>query len=120
MGKTIVFLLEAGAFFAMGPRAVQLSARTLRRRLPSLYQSSVLLLHPLSRPQNSPPNEAHCSHRFASMSSVSAPTPASAIGQQPLSMRLQLESSLGKCNAIDEVLSERPAAGMIWCVYRAT
>ncbi|KAK3904458.1 kinase-like domain-containing protein [Staphylotrichum tortipilum] len=103
----------------MGPRAVQLSARTLRRRLPSLYQSSVILLRPLSRPQNSPQNATHCSHRFASMSSVSAPTSTSAIRQQPLPIGLQLKSSLGKCYIIDEVLSERPAAGRIWCVYRA-
>ena len=67
----------------MGPRAVQISAQTFRRRLPSLYQSSVLL-RPLARPQNSPHNATHCSHRFTSMSSVSAPTSAPAIGQQPL------------------------------------
>ena len=104
----------------MGPRAVQLSARTLCRRFPSLYQSSVLLLRPLSRPQSSPPNATHCSHRLASTSSVSAPTSAFAIGQQPLPMGSQLKSSLGRFYVIDEVLSERPAAGRIWCVYRAT
>ncbi|KAK7740671.1 hypothetical protein SLS53_005139 [Cytospora paraplurivora] len=54
------------------------------------------------------------------MSSVSTPTPASPIGQQPLPKGLQLKSSLDKCYVVDEVLSERPAAGRIWCVYRAT
>ena len=54
------------------------------------------------------------------MSSASAPNSASAIGQQPLPMGLQLKSSLGKSYVVQEVLSERPAAGRIWCVYRAT
>ncbi|GAB1319190.1 hypothetical protein MFIFM68171_09400 [Madurella fahalii] len=47
------------------------------------------------------------------MSSVFTPTSASAIGQQPLPMGLQLKSSLDKCYVIDEVLSERSAAGRI-------
>ncbi|KAK4033837.1 kinase-like domain-containing protein [Parachaetomium inaequale] len=88
----------------MGLRAVQLSARTLRHRLPSFYQSSTTC----------------SSHRFASMSSVSTPISASAIGQQPLPIGLQVRSSLDKSYVVDEVLSERPAAGRIWYVYRAT
>lgn len=104
----------------MRPRATQLSAQTLRRRLPSLFRSSDFLLRPLPRPQTSPPNAAHRSHRFASMSSASNPTPTSADGQQPLAIGTQLKSSLGKCYTIDKVLSERPAAGRLWCVYRAT
>ncbi|KAK5654702.1 hypothetical protein OQA88_7026 [Cercophora sp. LCS_1] len=54
------------------------------------------------------------------MPSVSAPPSASAVGKQPLPIGLQLKSSLRKCYVIDEVLSERSAAGRIWCVYRAT
>ncbi|KAI0547290.1 kinase-like domain-containing protein [Xylaria curta] len=54
------------------------------------------------------------------MSSVFTHTSTSAIGQQPLPKGLQLKSSRDKCYVIDEVLSERPAAGRIWCVYRAT
>ncbi|AEO71048.1 uncharacterized protein THITE_2123010 [Thermothielavioides terrestris NRRL 8126] len=106
----------------MAPRAVQLSARTLRCRLPSLYRSSVFLSRPPSRLQNLPQKAAtHCSHRIASLSSVSTPTSASAItiGQQPLPVGSKLKSSLGKSYVIDEVLSERPAAGRIWCVYHA-
>ncbi|KAK0741435.1 kinase-like domain-containing protein [Schizothecium vesticola] len=54
------------------------------------------------------------------MSSISAPTSASPPGQQPLPMGTQIKSSLGKSYVIDGVLSERPAAGRLWCVYRAT
>ncbi|KAI1736163.1 hypothetical protein F4680DRAFT_452172 [Xylaria scruposa] len=54
------------------------------------------------------------------MSSVFTHTSTSAIGQQPLPRGLQLKSSLDKCYVIDEVLSERPAAGGIRCAYRAT
>ncbi|KAI1291253.1 kinase-like protein [Xylaria venustula] len=104
----------------MGPRAVPLSARTLHLHLPSLSQFSVLPSLPLSRAQNSPRKVTHYFYRFASMSSVFTPTSTSAIGQQPLPKGLQLKSSLDKCYVIDEVLSERPAAGRIWCVYRAT
>jgi len=106
--------------FSMRPRAVQISAQTLGRRFPSLYQSSVILPRPLSRSQNRPPNAAHCSHRFASISSISATTSASPTGQHPLPMGTRLKSSLGKSYVIDTVLSERPAAERIWCVYRAT
>ncbi|KAH6626063.1 hypothetical protein B0J18DRAFT_130431 [Chaetomium sp. MPI-SDFR-AT-0129] len=104
----------------MGPRAVQFSAQTLRRRVLAHYQSSLLLLHPHPRPQNSPQSATPRSHRFASLSSVSAPTSVSSIGQQPVPKGVQLKSSLGNCYVIDEVLSQRPAAGRIWCVYRAT
>lgn len=54
------------------------------------------------------------------MSSVSNPTPTSTDGQQPLAMGTRLKSSLGKYYTIDKVLSKRPAAGRLWCVYRAT
>ncbi|KAK4243044.1 kinase-like domain-containing protein [Corynascus novoguineensis] len=54
------------------------------------------------------------------MSLVSAPTSTPAIGQQPLPIGLQLKSSLGKCYVIDEVLSKRPGARRIWCIYRTT
>ncbi|KAI0818037.1 kinase-like protein [Xylaria sp. FL0064] len=104
----------------MGPRAIPLSAWTLRLRLPSLSQFSVLPSLPLSRAQNSPRKVPHYFYRSASMSSVFTPTSTSAIGQQPLPRGLQLKSSLDKYYVIDEVLSERPAAGRIWCVYRAT
>ncbi|KAI3321872.1 kinase-like protein [Xylariaceae sp. AK1471] len=104
----------------MGPRAVLLSARTLHLHLPSLSQFSVLPSLPLSRAQNSPRKVTHCFYRFASTSSFFTPTSTSAIGQQRLPGGLQLKSSLDKCYVIDEVLSERPAAGRIWCVYRAT
>ncbi|KAI1423748.1 kinase-like protein [Xylaria sp. FL1777] len=104
----------------MGLRAVPLSARTLRLRLLSLSQSSVLPSLPLSRAQNLPRKVIHYFYQSASMSSVFTPTSTSAIGQQPLPRGLQLKSSLDKCYVIDEVLSERPAAGRIWCVYRAT
>lgn len=107
-------------YIAMGPCTVPLPARTLRLRLPSLYRISVLPSIPLSNPRNSPRKATHCSHRFASVSSVFAPTSASAIRRQPLPMGLQLKSPLDKCYIIDEVLSERHAAGRIWCVYRAT
>ncbi|KAK4122596.1 kinase-like protein [Parathielavia appendiculata] len=92
--------------FAVGPRAVQSSAPTLRRRLLSLDQIRL--------------TTQHCSHGFASISSVSTRTWVSAIAQQPLPTGLQLKSSLGKCYVVDKVLSERHAAGRIWYVYRAT
>ncbi|KAI1120361.1 kinase-like protein [Nemania abortiva] len=101
----------------MGTRAVPLFARTLRRRLPSISQFRVL---PVSRTHISPRKVTHCFYRSASMSSISTPTSTSAIGQQPLPRGLQVKSSLEKCYVIDEVLSERHAAGRIWCVYRAT
>src|SRR3569833_3848078 len=118
--NTVIYIVSLclSSYSAMGPRAVPLSARMLCFRLPSDYQFSVLPSLPLSRSQ--PLRKAtHCSHRFASMSSVFASTPASAVRQRPLPMGLQLKSSLGKCYVIDEVLSERPAAGRIWCVFRA-
>lgn len=104
----------------MGPRAVQSSARTLRLRLPSLYQVSFLPSPPLYQAQT-PLQRAttHCYSRFASLSSSSTPTTPSAVGQQPLPKGFQLKSSLDKCYIIDEVLSERPAYGRVWCVYRA-
>ncbi|KAI0968255.1 kinase-like protein [Xylaria arbuscula] len=102
----------------MGPRAVPLSARALHLHLLSLSQFSVL--PSLSRAQNSPRKATQCFYRFASMSSVFTPTSTSAIKRQPLPKGLQLKSSLDKCYVIDEVLSERSAAGRIWCVYRAT
>ncbi|KAK3302912.1 kinase-like domain-containing protein [Chaetomium strumarium] len=95
----------------MGHRAFPLSAGTLSLRLRSLYQRS-----------NSPLKAARCSqsHRAASMSSVSTPTSGYPIGQQSLHKGLHLNSSLDKWYVIHEVLSERPAAGRVWCVYRAT
>lgn len=105
----------------MAIRAVQLSARTLRLCLPSLYQLSIPPSTPIHRAQPSLRKATtHCCSRFASTSSVSNPTTASAGGQQPLPRGLQLKSSLDKCYVIDEVLSERLAYGRIWCVYRAT
>lgn len=106
----------------MGPRALQLSARTLRLRLrlPSLYQLSVLPSDPLYQAQTSPRQaKIYCYSRFASTSSDSTPATASAVGQQPLPKGFQLTSSLEKCYIIDEVLEERPAYGRVWRVYRA-
>ncbi|KAI1149052.1 kinase-like domain-containing protein [Nemania diffusa] len=54
------------------------------------------------------------------MSLVPTPNFTSAVGQQPLPMGFQLKSSLDKSYVIEEVLSERPAAGRTWRVYRAT
>lgn len=101
----------------MRPHVLHLSTRALRRHLPSVYQSSALL-RPLSRLQGSPQNTIY-GYRFASTSSASAPHTVAAVGQ-PLPIGSHLDSSQGKRYAIDEVLSERPAAGRIWCVYRAT
>jgi hypothetical protein len=104
----------------MGFRAVPLSPRTLHLHLPSLSQFSLLPSLPLSRPLNSLRKVTHCFYRFASTSSVFTPSSTSAIGQQPLCKGFQLESSLDKRYIVDEVLSERPAAGRVWYVYRAT
>ncbi|KAI1114990.1 kinase-like protein [Nemania sp. NC0429] len=104
----------------MGARAIPLSAQTLRLWLPAIRELSVFPSLYLSRQRNSPQKLTQCSYRFASTSSVTTLISASAIRQQPLPMGFQLKSSLDKCYVIDEVLSERPAAGRIWCVYRAT
>lgn len=67
----------------MRPRAIKSSAQTLRRRLPPLFQLPVFLPRHLPRPQRSPPNAAHCSHQFASMSSAQTPLRRLRTGSSP-------------------------------------
>ncbi|KAK4115574.1 kinase-like protein [Canariomyces notabilis] len=76
----------------------------------------------VSRLQNSPQQASHNSYRSSSTSpaSISTSTSTTRIGQQPLPIGLQLKSCLDKWYIIDQVLSERRAAGRTWCVYSAT
>ncbi|KAI5926593.1 kinase-like protein [Camillea tinctor] len=108
-------------YSAMRPCAVSLSARRLRLHPPSLSPFSVLSSLPLSRAQSSPRKVKHCFCRFASTTkSFFNPHPIYSFVQQPLPKGSRLKSSLDKYYVIGEVLKERPVAGKIWCVYRAT
>ncbi|KAM7211214.1 Protein kinase-like domain containing protein [Rhypophila decipiens] len=111
----------------MGLRGFRLHCWARHPRLRSLYQNSVLSSNPpaaLFRSSNSYLKAMQYSQsqslQLANMSSTSTPTSASSVGQQnPLPITSQLHSSLGKCYVIDQVLSQRTAAGRLWCVYRA-
>ncbi|KAI1310604.1 kinase-like protein [Xylaria venustula] len=76
----------------MGPRAVSSSAR-------DASSPSSVTFPGLCSSQNSPRKATRCIYRFASKSLVFTPT---------------------STYVIDEVPSERTAAGRIWCVYRTT